>query len=85
MIHCDNKSCITLSINPVFNDRSKNIDIWYHHLRDCMERRIMFLKYIQMEDQDANILTKALTRSKFEYHRDRIGLKDNPFLIEREC
>ena len=34
MIHCDNKSCIKLSINPMFHDRSNHKDIWYHHLRD---------------------------------------------------
>jgi hypothetical protein len=45
----------------------------------------MLLQYIPTEDQDAVILMKALTRSKFEYHRDRIGVKDNPFLVEREC
>jgi len=32
VIYCDNQSCIKLSENPVFNDGSKNIDIWYHHL-----------------------------------------------------
>jgi hypothetical protein len=42
----------------------------------------MLLQYIPTKDQDANILTKALTRSKFEYHRDKIGVKDNPFLVE---
>jgi hypothetical protein len=85
VIHCDNQSCIKLSINLVFHDRSKNIDIQYHHLRDCVQWKIMFLQYIAMEDQDADTLTMALTRSKFEYHRDRIGVKDNPFLVEREC
>jgi len=45
----------------------------------------MLLSYIPMEDQDADILTKALTRSKFEYHQDRIGVADNPYLVEREC
>jgi hypothetical protein len=85
VIYCDNQSCIKLSINPEFHDRSKNIDIWYHHLRDCVQWKIMLLQYIPMEDQDADILTKLLTRSKFEYHRDRIGVKDNPFLVEREC
>jgi hypothetical protein len=85
VIYCDNQSCIKLSINPVFHDRSKHIDIRYHHLRDCVQRKIMLLQYIPTEDQDADILTKALTRSKFEYHRDRIGVKDNPFLVEREC
>ena len=44
----------------------------------------MLLQYITTEDQHANILTKVLTRRKFKYHRDRIGVKDNPFLFERE-
>jgi hypothetical protein len=85
MIHCDNQSCIKLSINPVFHDRSKHIDIQYHHLRDCVQWKIMLLQYIPMEDQDAEILMKALTRSKFEYDRDMIGVKDTPFFVEREC
>ena len=85
VIHSDNQSCIKLSINIVFYDRSKHIDIWYHHLKYCVQRRIMLLQYIPMEDQDADILTKVLTRSKFEYHRDRIGVKYNPFIFEREC
>ena len=45
----------------------------------------MLLHYIPTEDQDVDILTKVLTRRKFEYHRDKIGVKDNPFLVEREC
>ena len=85
MIHCDNQSCIKLSINHVFHDRSKNLDIWYHHIRDYVHQKIMLLQYIPTEDRDADILTKVLTRSKFEYHRDRIGVKDNPFLVEKEC
>jgi hypothetical protein len=85
MIYCDNQSCIKLSINLVFHDIYKHIDIQYHHLRYCVQRKIMLLQYIPTEDQDADILTKVLTRRKFEYHRDRIGVKDNPFLVEREC
>jgi hypothetical protein len=76
---------LKLSINPVFHDRSNHIDIRYHHLIDCVQWKIMLLQHIPMEDHDADILTKALTRRKFEYHRDRIGVKDNPFLVEREC
>eukprot|EP00253_Pinus_taeda_P025095 PITA_25095 len=67
MIYCDNQSCIKLLANPVFHDRSKHINIRYHHIRDCVHQRIVLLSYIPTEDQDADILTKALTRSKFEY------------------
>lgn len=66
IIHCDNQSCIKISINPVFHDISKHIDILHHHIRDCVQQNIMFLQYIPTEDQDANILMKALSRRKFE-------------------
>ena len=45
----------------------------------------MLLQYIPTKDQDADILTKALDRKKFEYDRGRIRVKDNPYFVEREC
>jgi len=45
----------------------------------------MLLQYILTEEQDANILKKALSRGKFEFHRCRIRVVDNPFLTKREC
>ena len=85
VIHCDNQSCIKLSINLVFHDRSKYIDIRYHRIRDCVQWKIMLLQHIPTEDQDADILTKAIGKRKFEYHRGRIRVNDNPYLVEREC
>jgi len=85
VIYCDNQSCIKLSKNLVFHDRSKHVDIQYHHLRHCVARRIMLLQYISIEDQDVDILTKALSKCKFKFHRDSIGVVDNLFLVEREC
>jgi len=48
-------------------------------------KRIMLLLYVSTEEQDVDILTKALSKCKFKFHRDRIGVTDNPFLVEREC
>ena len=50
VIYCDNKSSIKLSENPVFHDRSKHIDIWYHHLRDCVVKRTMLLLYVSTKE-----------------------------------
>lgn len=58
-IHCDNQSCIKLSVNPVFHDRSKHIEIPYHYVRDMVERRAIQLEYINTGDQTTDILTKA--------------------------
>jgi hypothetical protein len=66
VIHCDNQSCIKLSENPVFHDRSKHIDIRYHFIRDCVQRGVVRLDYIQTDEQMADIFTKALNSQKFE-------------------
>eukprot|EP00253_Pinus_taeda_P002464 PITA_02464 len=39
-VYCDNQSCINLSENPVFHDRSKHIDIQCHFIRDCVQGAI---------------------------------------------
>ena len=35
-ILCDNQSCIKVSENPVFHDRSNHIEIRYFYIRDMM-------------------------------------------------
>ena len=35
-IYCDNQSCLKLSENPVFHDKSKHIEIKYHYIRDMV-------------------------------------------------
>ena len=37
-IYCDNQSCVKLSENPVFHEKSKHIDIKYHYTRDMVQR-----------------------------------------------
>jgi hypothetical protein len=36
MVHCDNQSCIKLTKNLVFHDRSKHIDMRYQYIRDLV-------------------------------------------------
>jgi len=43
------------------------------------------LKYIQTDEQIADILTKPLSRLKFVYFRDKFGVVENVSLAEREC
>jgi hypothetical protein len=85
LIHCDNQSCIKLSENPVFHDRSKHIEIRYHFIRDQVQRGAVQLQYIPTDDQVADILTKALPRGKHVFFRDKMGLVRNTFLGKREC
>eukprot|EP01018_Ginkgo_biloba_P008425 Gb_40419 [translate_table: standard] len=85
VIYCDNQSCIKLSKNLVFHDRSKHIEIRYHFIRDCVQRGAVELQYISTDEQVANILTKALVKGKFIFFRDKLGVVKNTFLVKREC
>ena len=78
-IMCDNLSCIKLSENPVFHDRSKHIDIRCLFVRDCVQRGVVQLSYTPIGEQVADILTKALGKSKFDYFRENMGMVKNPF------
>jgi hypothetical protein len=74
LIHCDNQSCVKLIENPIFDDRSKHIEIKYHYIREMVERRAVELQYTSTDEQIANILTKPLSRVKYEYFRDKLGV-----------
>ena len=54
-----------LAKNPVFHNKSKHIEIRYHYIRD---------------GQVVDVLTKPLSRVKFEYFNDKLGVvqKDVP-------
>jgi hypothetical protein len=66
--------------NLVFHDRSKHIEIRYHYIRDMVQRGAIKLQYVSMDEQVANVLTKPLSRVKFEHFRDNLGIvrKDLP-------
>jgi hypothetical protein len=85
VIYCDNQSCIKLSKNPFFHDHSKHIEIHYHFIHDYVQRGFVELQYISIEEQVANVLTKALGRGKFVFFRHKLRAVSNTFLNKREC
>eukprot|EP00253_Pinus_taeda_P016035 PITA_16035 len=58
VIYCDNQSCIKLTENPVFHDRSNHIGIRYHFIRDYVQKGAVKLEYISTDEQVADILPK---------------------------
>ena len=63
--------------NPVDHDWSKNIDIRYHYIQDVVEKGAVKLKYLSTDEKTTNILNKPLSRVKFEYFRDKLGVVEN--------
>jgi hypothetical protein len=85
VIDCDNQSCVKLSENPMFHDKSKHIEIKNHYIRDMVQRKAVYVQYLSTHEQVADVFTKPLARTKFEYFRERLGLVENASLAEREC
>ena len=63
-----------MSENPVFHDKSKNIKIKYHYIRDMVYRGVVKLQYVAIDEQIVDVLTKPLARVKFEYFREKLGV-----------
>lgn len=76
VIYVDNKSAIDLTKNPVFRGRSKHIDIRYHFIRDCIERGEINVKHVCTAEHRADVLTKAMQRTKFEEMRMLLGVRN---------
>ena len=67
-IYCDNQSCIKLSKNLLFHDKSKHIEIKYQYI-DMVEKGA-----VEVPVQIADVLTKPLSKVKLEYFRDKLGV-----------
>ena len=83
-IYCNNQSCVKLSENPVFHDKSKHIEIKFHYIKDMVERGAVKLKYVEMEKKIVNGLTKPLAKVKFEYFIEILCVIQNETPRKRE-
>jgi hypothetical protein len=71
-IHCT--SAISVSKNPVFHSNTKHIPIKYYFLREQVTNRIVQVHYIPTKEQIADIFTKPLAKTPFEYLRQKLGV-----------
>ena len=58
----------------MFHDKSKHINIKYHYIRDMVQRGVVKLQYVAMNEQIADVLMKPLAIVKFEYFREKLGV-----------
>jgi len=71
----DNQSAIKLIKNPDYHNRTKHIDVRFHVIREKYEKREIDVIYVSSHDQLADILTKSISKERFEFLRSKIGVK----------
>jgi hypothetical protein len=73
-IRADNQGAIALTKNPHLHDRSRHIDICYHHIRDLQEREKISVTYIPTDEMIADGFTKPLQRIAFTKFKSFLGM-----------
>ena len=54
----------------MFHDKPKH----NHYIKDMMQRGAVKLQYVVTDKQIAYVLTKPLSKVKFEYFREKLGV-----------
>lgn len=70
----DSQSTIALSKNPIFHDRSKQIDVRFQFIRECLDDGRLDIAHVRTKEQIADMLTKPLARDRFCEMRVKMGI-----------
>ena len=70
----DNQGSIAIARNPVFHVRTKHIDIRHHFIREVLQDGVIDLCYCPTSEMIADLLTKPLSRNRFEHLRCSMGM-----------
>ena len=73
-ISVNNQAAISISHNPVFHRKTKHFNIKLYFLREVQRNGDVKLIYCKFEDQFADLFTKPLPVSKFEFIRKMLGV-----------
>jgi hypothetical protein len=68
-IYEDNRGCVELANAPKLRPRTKHIGIKYHHFRSHVASGAIKIQWIDSKHQLADIFTKPLALSSFEFLR----------------
>ena len=82
-IFVDNQAAISISNNPVFHGKTKHFKIKLYFLREVQKEGEVLLLHCKTENQVADILTKALSKARFEFLREKLGMSSSS--SKNEC
>ncbi len=73
----DNQASLMLIKNAHIHERSKHIDITYHHIRDLHKKNQISVNFVSSQDMIADELIKSLSRQNFKRFIEQLRLKSS--------
>ena len=78
-VYCDNQSTVLLTSNPILHQRTKHFELDLHFVREKVTQGLVVVHHIPSEEQTADVLTKAVSSSRFPYLRTKLRVEQfNP-------
>ena len=74
-LHCESQSAIHLGRNPVYQAKTKHIEMRYHHIRELFIDKKLKIQKINTKVNTVDCLTKSLQDYRFRALRGRMGLE----------
>jgi len=74
VIYYDNISSILLANNPTYHAKTKHIEVHYHFIREKVLAKEIDIIHVNIENQVADIFTKALGTNKLKKFRQMLGV-----------
>lgn len=75
-IYMDSKSAMALAKNLIYHERSKNIDIYFHFIREHVKEKNVDLIYMNIHDKLLTFFTKSLVVDPFHKLKNFLRMKD---------
>lgn len=73
-LYCDNQSALRLAELDAYRPRTKHIDIRFHFVREMVLNHKVKIEFIASERNVADSLTKPVTKDKFNFCANEMGL-----------
>lgn len=74
VIWSDNLGAGSLAVNPVYHSRMKHVEVDLHFIRDKVAKKAFTVCYVPSFEQIVDSFTKALSSSKFDHFRNKLGV-----------
>jgi hypothetical protein len=75
---CDNIGATYLSVNLIFNARTKHLEIDFHFVRELVAAKSLEILFIPSFDQLADVLTKPLVSKRFHLLCFKLNVRSPP-------